>query len=226
MKKGALILAGACLAAFSAPAFAGVLVVRSAGPSSKAYPPGKSLPDNGQVALKPGDLLTVLTSGTQRTLRGPGSFTLAAPKKLAAANFNPRSRFGAMRAGEIPASPSLWHVDVSQSGTFCVPGGERPQLWRPDGAEAATLSIAPPGGAELKAQWAAGEDSLGWPQALPLGEGEYVVTVGEGGEASKLRFADMGTLPEDPEGMAKAFIDKGCQTQLDLFIENTPAEEP
>ena len=226
MKKRALILAGACLAALSAPAFAGVLVVRSAGPSSKAYPPGKTLPDNGSVALKPGDLITVLVSSMQRTLRGPGTFTLAAPKRLAASTFNPRSRFGAMRAGEIPASPSLWHVDVTQSGTFCVPAGERPQLWRPDAAEATTLRIAPPAGAEFEVQWPAGEDSLDWPESQPPGAGEYRVTLGAGGETSKLRFADIGTLPEDPEAMARAFIDKACQTQLDLFIENTPTETP
>lgn len=225
MNKRALILAGAALAALSAPASGGVLVVRSAGPSAKAYPPGKTLPDNGSVALKAGDLLTVLVSSTRRTLRGPGNFTLAAPKSLAASTFNPRSRFGAMRAGEIPASPSLWHVDVSQSGTFCVAGGERPQLWRPDAAEAATLSIVAPGGAGHEVPWAAGEDSLAWPPGLALGDGEYRLAVGEGGEVSKLRFADIGALPEDPEAMAGAFIDKGCQTQLDLFIENMPAEE-
>jgi hypothetical protein len=219
-----LIAAAAALGAAGA-AQANGLVVRSIGPSSKAYPAGKSLPDKASVSLKPGDVVTVLVSASTRTLRGPGTFTLAAASPRAAAGFNPRARFGAMRAGEIPASPSLWHVDVSQSGTFCVPSGQPVQLWRPESADPATLVIAPPGGAEQKLKWAAGEDTAVWPAALKLAPGaEYKLAFDGSADAAKLSFADIGPLPEEPGAMAKAFIEKGCQSQLDLFIDNTQSE--
>ena len=229
MKKQGLMLAAAAfagLAAFPGIAAAAGLVVRSAGPSAKAYPAGKSLPDKSVVVLKPGDVVMILGGAATRTLRGPGSFTLAAPaQRLAAASFNPRGRFGAMRAGEIPSSPSLWHVDVSQSGTFCVPGGQKVELWRPESSEAAALSMAAPGVAEQKIEWAAGQDTLAWPSAVPLKPGaEYKLTLAGSSDTSRLSFADIGALPEDPGAMAKAFIDKGCQSQLDLFLDNTPSE--
>ena len=41
--------------AIGAPALAKAVVVRSAGPSAKTYPPGKALPDSAKISLKPGD---------------------------------------------------------------------------------------------------------------------------------------------------------------------------
>jgi hypothetical protein len=225
MKSSRLLCAAALALGLSGTADAAGLVLRSAGPSAKAYPAGRPLPDNASVSLRAGDMVTVLVSATTRVLRGPGTFSLAAGQRAAAAGFNPRARFGAMRAGEIPSSPSLWHVDVSQSGTFCVPAGQPIQLWRPESADAATLSISPAGGAEQKLAWTAGQDSLGWPSGIPLKPGaEYRLTIDGSAEAAKLSFADIGALPDDPAAMAKAFIDKGCQSQLDLFIDNIPGE--
>ena len=40
--------------ALSGPAFSKALVVRSAGPSAKAYPPGKALPDSAKISLQAG----------------------------------------------------------------------------------------------------------------------------------------------------------------------------
>ena len=227
MKKLNLLIAAALsAAALPGAAEAAALVVRSSGPSAKNYPAGKSLPDKAVIVLQQGDVVTILSAASTKTLRGPGTFTLAAPaQRFAAASFNPRGRFGAMRAGEIPSSPSLWHVDVSQSGTFCVAGGQKVELWRPESSEAAMLSLAAPGGAEQKVEWAAGQDTLAWPSAVPFQPGgEYKLNLAGSSDISRLSFADIGSLPEDPGGMAKAFIDKGCQTQLDLFLENTPSE--
>lgn len=225
MKSSRFLVAASVALGLAGTAEAAGLVLRSAGPSAKAFPAGKPIPDNASVSLKPGDMVTVLVSATTRVLRGPGTFTLAGAAQRTAAGFNPRARFGAMRAGEIPSSPSLWHVDVSQSGTFCVPAGQPIQLWRPESAEPATLSIAPAGGAEQKLAWTAGQDTLGWPSAVPLKPGaEYRLAIEGGADTASLAFADIGALPEDPAAMAKAFIDKGCQSQLDLFIDNIPAE--
>jgi hypothetical protein len=222
--KPVLFSAAAALLAFAAcPATAGPLVVRSAGPSARAYPPGKALPDNAAVALKPGDVVTVLVSNSSRTLRGPGQFRLAAPPARSTGAFNARGRFGAMRAGEIPASPSLWHVDVSQSGTVCHAGEVK--LWRPEAADAVMLNVAGPGGATEAVAWEGGKDELPWPAAVPLTEGqEYKLTWTGNDDPSRLKFARLAEVPEDAAGLAKAFIDNGCQSQLDLVLENVPAE--
>ena len=32
----------------------------------------------------------------------------------------PRGRFGALRASEVAKNPSIWDIDVTQSGKICV----------------------------------------------------------------------------------------------------------
>jgi hypothetical protein len=223
MRTPKLILSLTFAAALAIPAVAQAgLVVRSAGPSSSAYPPGRSVGDAAPIALKPGDVITVLVSNATRVLRGPGTFTLGATRAVAAA-FNARGRFGAMRAGEIPSSPSLWHVDVSQSGTVCVSPDSGVKLWRPEKDAPVTLSITGSGAAAQKVEWAGGKDELAWPAALPLREGvEYRLTWTGNDDPTRLKFARLAALPNDPDGLAKAFIEKGCQSQLDLFIDNIP----
>ena len=81
-------LTGAAAAAIlAAPAVAAPLVVRSAGPSAKAYPPGRAVGENAPLILKAGDVVTVLAASGARTLRGPGSFRIAAG--ATAPPFNP-----------------------------------------------------------------------------------------------------------------------------------------
>ncbi|HEY0044891.1 MAG TPA: hypothetical protein VGB62_10110 [Allosphingosinicella sp.] len=224
MMKNVLYAAAAAAFALAPLAVsAAPLVVRASGPSASAYPPGRALPDNAAVTLKPGDVVTVLVSNSSRTLRGPGQFRLAAAPARSTGAFNARGRFGAMRAGEIPSSPSLWHVDVSQSGTVCYTGNEV-KLWRPEAAEAVTLNVAA-NGTTKAVSWASGQDELPWPAALPLAENqEYTLTWTGNPDPSRLKFARLASVPEDAAGLAKAFIDHGCQTQLDLVLENVPVE--
>jgi hypothetical protein len=222
---GSFVAAAAAICLTIPAAAQAALVLRSAGPSATAFPPGRSIAESAPIVLKPGDVLTVLVSNATRVLRGPGSFRLAAAAKSAAAGFNVRGRFGAMRSGEIPSSPSLWHVDVSQSGTVCVPPDSKLELWRPEAESAVTLTIAEPGGANQQVQWATGASELAWPSALPLAEGgEYRLTWTGNEDPTRLKFARLAALPADPAGLAQALIDKGCQSQLDLFIDNTPGE--
>ncbi|TFI56647.1 hypothetical protein E2493_19035 [Sphingomonas parva] len=222
--KSSLALVAAAFLALPAAANAG-LVLRSAGPSAKAYPPGKSVADSASIQLQPGDIVTVLVSNATRVLRGPGAFKLGAATKVAAA-FNARGRFGAMRAGEIPSSPSLWHVDVSQSGTVCVSPDVGVKLWRPEKDGAVTLAIATPAGTTEKVEWADGKDELAWPAAVPLADGEYRLSWTGNDDPTKVKFARLSAVPDDPAGLASALIEKGCQSQLDLFIDNAPTEAP
>jgi hypothetical protein len=76
MMRAKLILLGAvaAVALSSTAAVASVVVVRSLGPSAKAYPPGKTLPESASISLKGGDVVTLLGPSSAKTLRGPGNF--------------------------------------------------------------------------------------------------------------------------------------------------------
>src|ERR1700740_780776 len=103
-----LVLAGCALALSmgAVAAEAAVLVVRSSGPSAKAYPAGKAVPEAQTITLKANDVVILLDSRGTRTLRGPGKFSATAsastttPSSLAALtgqNTARRSRVGAVR---------------------------------------------------------------------------------------------------------------------------------
>src|SRR4051812_40279644 len=101
------VLAGCALAIFGAAAAqAAGLVGRSSGPSSKAYPAGKAVPEAQTITLKANDVVILLDSRGTRTLRGPGKFSATASAAasstsalaaLGSQNANKRSRVGAVR---------------------------------------------------------------------------------------------------------------------------------
>jgi hypothetical protein len=225
MKKFAIALAAAALLAV--PAAANVLVVRSSGPSAKSYPPGHRFADNGQVTLRPGDVLTVLGGQATRTLRGPGTFPVSAgAAKVALASANRRGRFSAMRAGETPPVPSIWHLDITQSGKVCVADSAKLQLWRTESANKVTLSLTPTGGAARIVEWPAGQEVLDWPADLPItAEAAYTLSWSGSAEPSKLVFATLGPAPQDEQALAAALIARGCQNQLDALLETVPAAD-
>jgi hypothetical protein len=216
----AAILAAALIAG---SADAATLVVRSSGPSAKALPPGRTIADGTPVSLQAGDIVTVLVATGTRILRGPGSFNLAGGGRgLPAASFNPRARFGAMRSGEI-ASPTLWDVDVSQSGTFCLADPKAVTLWRPEADDATTLSLKHGADARTIA-WPAGKATVAWPTALAVADGaDYDLAFTGSTDVSHLRLKTLAPVPDDLPGLAKAFLDHGCQSQLDLLVDTTPA---
>jgi hypothetical protein len=223
MKNTAIAFAAAALLA--CPAAANVLVVRSSGPSAKTYPPGHTLPDNGQVALRSGDVITVLGGQATRTLRGPGTFPVGGGTKTATANASRRGRFSAMRSGEVPPLPSVWHIDASQSGTVCVADTGKVQLWRADAGETVSLTLQPSNGAGRTLTWAAGEDVLNWPMDLPVAqEATYELSSTANPDKTKLVFAAVGSAPADEQGLARTLIAKGCQNQLDALLETVPDE--
>src|SRR5258708_12590141 len=76
MMRAKPMLWGAAIAValISMPAAANVVVVKSLGPSAKAYPPGKTLPETAKINLQGGDVVTVLVPATAQTLRGPANF--------------------------------------------------------------------------------------------------------------------------------------------------------
>ena len=218
----------ALLAATAASAAANVLVVRSAGPSARAYPAGRSLPDNARITLQAGDTLVILGGTGTRTFRGPGTFSPSAavqagPRTLAS-NDGRRARIGAVRnAGIVPRSPTLWHVDVTQSGTVCLPGRNNVMLWRPDAGAPTTLGITPPFARPRYVQWPAGQATLAWPSDLPVvNNGTYSFAQPGVAVPVQITFRTLASEPTDLEAVAAALIENGCQEQLDVLLETQP----
>src|SRR3954462_458136 len=131
--------AAIAIALSSSAALANVVVVKSLGPSAKAYPPGKTLPETAKISLQGGDVVTVLGPASAQTLRGPGNFD--AKQVTLASAAGQRGRFGALRAAEIAHNPSVWDIDASQGGKVCVTDASKLQLWRADSETPATVQI-------------------------------------------------------------------------------------
>src|SRR5207245_9854533 len=146
--------AAIAVALISIPAAANVVVVKSLGPSAKAYPPGKTLPETAKINLQGGDVVTVLGPASAQTLRGPGNFD---PKQVTLASAaGQRGRFGALRAAEVAHNARIWDIDVSQGGKICVTDASKLQMWRPDSETAATVQIRSDDGTSRELSWAAG----------------------------------------------------------------------
>jgi hypothetical protein len=219
-------LIAAALLFTAGTALADILVVRSSGPSAKAFPPGKRLPETARIGLKAGDQLIVLDGRGTRIIRGPGLFTAgaAAPARVASAApiVERRARIGAVRgieAGEL-RPPSIWHVDVSKSSNICVADASKLTLWRADSARPLTLDIGGPGGRSKRLSWQPGSSTLAWPSDLPVADGaEYRLSWSGGPTPTSLRFRTVPATPAGLEDMAQTLIRNRCDAQLDLFID-------
>jgi hypothetical protein len=220
----------ALLVTGAASATANVLVVRSSGPSAKSYPPGRSLPDNARIALQANDTLVVLANGGTRTFRGPGNFSPSAAVQATARTVTTadgrRARIGAVRnAGLVPRSPTIWHVDVTQSGTFCLASTADVMLWRPDATQSASLTVVGPGGESQTVDWPAGQAVLTWPASVGIADGgEYRLRQAGVAVPTRITFQTLASAPADLQGVAQALIANDCAEQLDLLVETTGEE--
>ncbi|HEX9932673.1 MAG TPA: hypothetical protein VGB08_07505 [Allosphingosinicella sp.] len=225
------LIALAAFAALSATAAAAnILVVRSSGPSARAYPPGKALAPNARVTLRQGDTIVLLDGRGTRTLRGPGSYAAGAAAQVttrSALTVNNNGRIGRIGAsrdpGALPRSPSIWHVDVSQSATVCVADPRGLVLWRPSATRTVDLRIAPASGdasAARTVRWTAGQPTLAWPSDVRiLNDAEYRLSIEGVAVPTRLRFRVLPAAPSGLDAQAQAFIQNGCERQLDVLID-------
>lgn len=216
---------GAALLSMAGTAAANVLVVRS---TNASYRAGQSLPDNARFTLRAGETVVILASGGTRTLRGPGTFAAngASGGPVLAADANGRrARVGAVRdAGLIPHGPTIWHVDVTQSGTFCLSSASNVMLWRPDATAPVRYTINGPGGARTL-DWVANAPTATWPGAGSVADGA-TYTISQPGVAVPVTvtFRVLTSEPQNVEGVAQALIANGCQGQLDVLVESQPQQ--
>jgi hypothetical protein len=218
-------LVAAVLLATASAAAADILVVRSSGPSAKAFPPGKRLAESARISLRASDQLILLDGRGTRILRGPGAFTAGASAAARTASAAPvtdrRARIGAVRGieGGTLRPPSLWHVDVAKSSNVCVAEGSKLTLWRADPARELRLSVDG-GGHSKRLGWQPGSSTLAWPSDLPITDGaEYRLSWKGAAAPTAIRFRTLAAKPAGLDDMAQALIRNRCEAQLDLFID-------
>lgn len=228
----ALALGVAGLAASAAQA--GV-VIASSGPSAAQFPKGKKLADTDRITLKDGDSVTILDAGGTRVLKGAGTYRVggratADRSKFAALTRQraaTRVRTGAVRAGETAGpvlSPSLWYVDVSKSGKMCIADPTGVSLWRPNAEGDGIYQIASTSASiNTQIQFDEQATTAAWNgEKMPLWDGATYAITGPGGSLKSIvTFALLPSVPDDPEELANALLEKGCQTQLDLLATAT-----
>ena len=216
-------LFAAALLSTAGTAAANVLVVRS---TNASYRAGQSLPDNARITLRAGEQLMILANGGTRTFRGPGTFSPNTQVANATLNSGGRvARIGAVRdAGIVPRGPTIWHVDVTQSGTFCLTNANNVMLWRPDATAPVRFTIAGPGGTRTL-NWAANAPTAAWPRQTPIANGA-TYTISQPGVAVPvtITFRVLSSEPHDVQGVAQALIANGCQGQLDVLVETQPQQ--
>jgi hypothetical protein len=227
-----------CAMAVSGAALAQAVVVRSTGPSSTTYPQGKKLAANAKVTLKAGDRITVLDKAGTRVLAGPGSFTLDSTlardttavsrvSNVLASGAAPRTRTGAVRGAvsaprptsSAPGPDSVWYIDVSKGGSYCLSDPASVVLWRPNREQEATARLAAvAGGKAAEITWRKGNPLKLWPaEQLPIADGAEYTFADPLGPNRTFKLHLVGTPPADDIGVASLFADKGCTAQLDVF---------
>lgn len=227
------ILAGCVLAMAlgAAAAEAAVLVVRSSGPSAKAYPAGKAIAENQVISLKSNDVVILLDSRGTRTLRGPGKFSAAASasavntSSLAAVTGQTsarRSRVGAVRRPPTGATSgrNVWQAEVGRTGNICVANPADLGIYRAEAGAAARVTVTDIASGKASAvQFSEGQKIASWPSNLPVSAGARYRLEGDGTKTTNLTVRWIAPVPAGLEGMAQSFIRNDCQAQLDVLID-------
>lgn len=228
--KGAALAVAAIIA--TAGAKAGV-VVKSTGPSAASYPVGRKLDDSSAVSLQAGDSITVLTANGTKVITGPGEFTVGVRGESKRSTFavltrqasGARVRTGAVRSGvsaAAPSNPSLWNMDVSKPGRFCIADRTRVNFWRPTTSGERTYVFGS-GQSDfliyLKFADGAAQSALTAEQ-LPLDANRiYRLSSDAGAPPQLVEFVFLETVPNTPDGLGALLAEKGCNAQLAMLSE-------
>lgn len=229
---GKRIAAAGLSVAMAAGAQAGV-VVKASGPSAGQYPVGKKLDDSSTVTLKAGDSITVLTANGTKVIKGPGQFTVGVRGESRRSTFavltrqasGARVRTGAVRAGASAAAavnPSLWNMDVTKPGRFCLANPAVVSFWRPASAGERVYVLRSGQSdylVQVKFADGAAVASLTGEQ-LPLASNRsYRLSSEAGGAPQPVEFVLLDSVPDTPDGLAAVLAEKGCEAQLTMLAD-------
>ena len=221
---------GIALAMTAVAAEAAVLVVRSSGPSAKAYPAGRALAENQPVTLRNNDVVILLDSRGTRTLRGPGTYNTSASaggstsamSALSGQSNARRSRVGAVRGAPTgaPSGRNVWQADIGRSGNVCVVNLADVGLYRAESSVAKRVTVTEIGSNRAATvEFAAGQKNAPWPSSLPVAIGNKYQVKGSGNGLVTLNALQIAPVPAGLEGLAQSLIRNDCQAQLDVLID-------
>lgn len=229
-RAAAAMLAGTVM--WAGAAQAGV-VVKASGPSASQYPVGKKLDDAASVTLKAGDSITVLTANGTKVITGPGQFTVGVRGESKRSTFavltrqaaNTRVRTGAVRSGTssaAPMNPSLWNMDVTKPGKFCLANASQVTFWRPVTAGERTYVLGSGKSdylVQVKFDDGAAQASLA-ADKLPLDANRsYRLSNEAGGAPQPVEFVVLDAVPDSADGLAAVLAEKGCNAQLTMLSD-------
>ena len=229
MNKWMMACCGIAVATTAVAAEAAVLVVRSSGPSAKAFPAGRALPESQTITLRGNDVVILLDSRGTRTLRGPGTYNTSATSgsstsasaALSGQSNARRSRVGAVRGAPTGATSgrNVWQADIGRSGNVCVVNPADVGLYRADSSGARRFTVTEMGSNRMATvEFAVGQKNAPWPSAFPVAVGSKYQVKG-GGAAVTLNALPIAPVPAGLEGLAQSLIRNNCQAQLDVLID-------
>lgn len=230
--RGAAAAALAGLALCAGAAQAGV-VVKASGPSAGQYPVGKKLDDASTVSLRAGDSITVLTANGTKVITGPGQFTVGVRGESKRSTFavltrqasNTRVRTGAVRSGASsgpPVNPSLWNMDVTQPGKFCLADASRVTFWRPTTAGERVYVLGSGESdylVQVKFADGASQASIGGDQLALDANRSYRLSSAAGAPPQPVEFVLLDAVPATADLLASMLAEKGCTAQLTMLSD-------
>lgn len=214
-----------------------VLIVRSAGPSAKSYPVGRALAENAPITLKAGDTVTLLGGAGTLTLRGPGTFVATVlvrpgPHTVTA---DRRAVTAVLRGSPVPHPAAadmrraftVWQIDATQSGSFCLLRGTDVMLWRPDAAAPTRVIISAAGGVSQTIEWHAGRNSILWTPVSPfVNGGAYTLRQAGSAMPTQITVHVVKLRSIVPQAVAASLIKHGCGRQLDALVDEAEDQTP
>ena len=174
-------------------------------------------------------MVTVLTPSSAKSFAAP-AYSPSMPQTVSRSLWPPgaRARFGALRTGDVAHNPSLWDVDVSQSGKMCVADPAKLQPVAPEqGRGRGKVSIRSARRPGADAELGGGQGARGLAQGA-AGQVRRAISdrmAGQPATRATIDFVTVSKPPSDLVGAAKVLIANGCQNQLDLLVDKREQDQ-
>jgi hypothetical protein len=128
--------------------------------------------------------------------------------------------FSAMSVG----GRGVWTVDVGKRGTQCIVDPASVRLWRADASKPARLRVAGPANSPSAiVEFAAGASVAALdPASFPIADGSRMIVTdaASGTTIGEIDYAVLASPPSDPESLAKALKERGCNAQIEWLTKS------